>query len=171
MAGMPAQGWASALGLLPLPPRQPVTDNQIAQKLAIGELFARYGIAHDEVDETAMAELFTPDAVLEVSLAGPVFERHEGRDAISGNFARVAATQTDQRRHAVSNIDVTPTSDTSATARAYGIVTAADETGLRIAVSCAYTADLTFCTDGLWRFARLWIGMDHYAGNAPKMHT
>ena len=83
----------------------------------------------------------------------------------------VAATQTDQRRHAVSNIDVTPTSDTSATARAYGIVTAADETGLRIAVSCAYTADLTFGTDGLWRFARLWIGMDHYAGNAPKMHT
>lgn len=163
----PVQGWATRAGLLTLPPRQPVTADTVALRLAIGELFARYGIAHDEVDALAMADLWTPEARLEVSLGGPVFERHQGRAAICQNFLRVAATQSDQRRHAITNLEVTAQAPGRAHARAYGIVTAADGAGIRVVVSCAYAAGLALGDDGLWRFARLWIGMDDYAGTAP----
>ncbi|MCB1388761.1 MAG: nuclear transport factor 2 family protein [Rhodobacteraceae bacterium] len=163
----PVQAWASKAGLLPLPPRVPVTADSVAMRLAIAELFARYGIAHDEVDVPAMTDLRTEDGVLEVSLGGPVFERHQGRAAIAGNFARVAGTQRDQRRHAITNLEITPQGAARADARAYGVVPAADGQGIRVVVTCAYTADLALGADGLWRFARLWIGMDDYAGRAP----
>jgi ketosteroid isomerase-like protein len=166
MTGAPTRAWASRAGLLALPPRTPVRPEDVATRQAVAELFARYGIAHDEVNGAAMVDLFTPGAVLEVSIAGPVFERHEGAAAITANFERVAATQSDQRRHAFANIEVTPMGRT-ASARAYGIVSAADAGGIGLCVACAYTADLALCDDGLWRFARLWIGMDHYAGTAP----
>ncbi|WP_370205880.1 nuclear transport factor 2 family protein [Pararhodobacter marinus] len=163
----PDQGWATKAGLLTLPPRQPVTAESVAMRLGIAELFARYGIAHDEVDVPAMRDLWAEDGVLQVSLGGPVFETHEGRDAICANFARVAGTQTDQRRHAVTNLEITLEGVGRASARAYGIVPAADGSGIRVVVTCVYTADLVCGAEGLWRFARLWIGMDDYAGRAP----
>jgi len=163
----PKQSWASHAGLLTLPARQAVTPDDLAARIAIGELYARYGIAHDEVDTEAMGDVFTEDGVLEVSIGGPVFDRHMGRAAIIANFANVAGTQSDQRRHAVSNIEVTMTSATQATSRAYGLVSAAQDETLKLVVSCAYTADLRCEADGLWRFARLWIGMDTYTGKAP----
>lgn len=175
MAGAPSQGWATAAGLLPLPLRAPVAAADVADRIAIAELFARYGLCHDEVDAEGFGDCFTEAGVLDVSLAGPVFDRHVGRAAIRENLIRVAATQTDQRRHAVTNIEMTPTGQFSATARAYGVVTGADATGVRVVVSCAYTADLAREAGGLWRFARLWIGMDHYSGtapnHAPQQHT
>ncbi|SPF78167.1 nuclear transport factor 2 family protein [Pseudoprimorskyibacter insulae] len=167
MAGAAVQGWATKAGLLPLPARQPVRPEDLATRIAISELFARYGIAHDEVDVPAMADLFAPEAVVQVSLAGPVFETHRGRDVICANFERVTATQSDQRRHAVTNLEITPLDAGRASARAYGIVSAANADGIGVVVSCAYTADLALSEDGLWRFQRLWIGMDHYAGQAP----
>lgn len=166
-----SQSWASRYGLLSLPPRQPIDAQSVAARTAIGELFARYGIAHDEVDEAAMADVFCIDGVLEVSIAGPVFDRHQGRAAVVANFAQVAATQSDQRRHAVCNVEITFQNERQATARAYGLVSAANGDELALVVSCAYTADLTLGDDGLWRFARLWIGMDDYAGQAPGTDT
>lgn len=163
----PKQAWASANGLLDLPPRVPITAQTVADRLAIQELFARYGIAHDEVNETAMSDLFTEDAILDVSLGGPPFDRLSGRDAITENFHKVAATQTDQRRHAITNIEMTFSSTHSANARAYGVVPAAEGSDIRMVVSCAYTAEAIRCPDDLWRFSRLWIGMDTYVGHAP----
>lgn len=167
MTGTPTQAWATNAGLFPMPNRQLVVPETIAARLAINELFARYGIAHDEIDLVAFGEVFADDGILEVSIAGPVFERHRGRAEIIANFERVAGTQSDQRRHAITNIELSNVTETSAEARAYGIVTAADPDGVRVTVSCCYTADVTLCTDGLWRFARLWIGMDFYTGHAP----
>lgn len=162
-----AQAWASALGLAPVPPRDPGGDP--AHQLAIAEVFARYGIAHDEGDETAMADLFTEAAVLEVSQAGPVFQRVAGRAAIVANFAAVFAQQTDQRRHAISNICLDAMAGGIARAAAYGLVSAATGRDLRLAASCIYSADLQLGPDGLWRFARLWIGLDLYTGTAPRV--
>ena len=167
MAGEPKQGWATKEGIWAPPPRQVTRPQDVAAKLAIAELFARYGFAHDEVVRDAMSDLFTQDAVLEVSLAGPVFERHEGRDNIIANFVRVAATQSDQRRHAIANLDVTLTGDRVAVAHAYGLVSCADAGGVQLGVACVYRAEAVCETDGFWRFSRLWIGMDHYAGDAP----
>jgi|GEM_PF-2003196 len=162
-----AQRWASAAGLLSLPARQAVGPDTLAARIAIGELFARYGLAYDEVNAEALSDLFTAEAVLEVSLAGPPFERHQGRDAILANFAAVAAIQNDQRRHAISNVEIGMTGRDRATARAYGLISATDGMDLRLAVACVYAAGVALEPDGLWRFERLWIGMDDYAGPAP----
>ncbi|WP_176086142.1 nuclear transport factor 2 family protein [Martelella sp. HB161492] len=167
MRYIPVQAWASRAGLLTLPPRQPVTPDGVAVRLAIGELFARYGIAHDEVDHAAMVELFAEDAELKVSIAGPPFETHHGAAAIAANFGRVAATQSDQRRHAITNIETAVIESGRAQCRAYGIVSAADAEGIRLVVSCAYEAECRLGGDGLWRFSKLWIGMDTYRGHAP----
>jgi len=167
MGNRPEQRWASAAGLLSLPPRQAVTPETLSARISIAELFARYGIAYDELDAGAMLDLFVSEAVLEVSLAGPPFERHEGRNRILANFAAVAAEQGDQRRHTISNIEVSLETADRACARAYGLVSAAGEAKLHLAVACVYVARLVCGADGLWRFERLWIGMDDYAGHAP----
>lgn len=163
----PVQAWATTLGLAAMPPRAPVDSS--AHRLAIAEVFARYGIAHDEGDAAAMSDLFTETAVLEVSMAGPVFQRVAGRVAIVANFATVFAQQTDQRRHAISNICLDAATGGTARAAAYGLVSAAIDRDLRLAASCIYTADLLLGQDGLWRFARLWIGLDLYTGAAPRV--
>lgn len=154
-------------GLLRLPARTPVLQDDAATFAAISQLFARYGIAHDEVDTDAMQDVFTAQAELSVSLAGPPFETHRGRDAIVTNFARIAATQNDQRRHAISNVEITSLGPTRVSARAYGLVSGADAQGLRLAAACVYAATAACGADGIWRFDRLWIGMDDYAGTAP----
>lgn len=168
MTGTPTQGWASTAGLFSLPQRQPVTIDSMQHWIAISEVFARYGIAHDEIDMVAMGDVFAEDGILEVSIAGPVFDRHVGRAAITENFKFVASTQSDQRRHAISNLEISVLDVNRAEARAYGIVTSADSDGIRLAVSCVYTAELICNADGLWRFAKLWIGMDIYTGRAPR---
>jgi hypothetical protein len=163
----PSQAWASRAGLLTLPRRQVMTPPLALLQAAAYDLFARYGIAHDEVDTAAMQDLFTETGVLEVSIGGPVFDRHVGRAAIGANFAYVASTQIDQRRHAISNLVVTPEGTERARVQGYGLVSAADATDIGLNVACAYDADLICETDGLWRFVRLWIGMDFYRGAAP----
>ncbi|MBL1421417.1 MAG: nuclear transport factor 2 family protein [Alphaproteobacteria bacterium] len=167
MTGTPKQGWASTAGLFTLPHRQQITADSMQHWIAISEVFARYGMAHDEIDIPAMGDVFAEDGILEVSIAGPVFERHVGRAAIMKNFKFVTSTQSDQRRHAISNLEISMSEDSRAEARAYGIVTSADSDGIRLAVSCVYTAELVYNADGLWYFARLWIGMDIYTGRAP----
>lgn len=133
----------------------------------IADVFARYGIAHDEADIAAMEDLFTIDATLEVSLGGPPFQRITGRADILGNFLTVLQTQADQRRHCVTNLVATPSGPNAADAHAYGLVSAAAGQDLQLAAACAYQARLVRENDALWRFERLWIGMDNYSGHAP----
>jgi DNA repair protein RadA/Sms len=49
---------------------------------------------------------------------------------------------------------------------AYGVVTIAND-GLSLGATVIYSADLVRAPDGLWRFSRLLIGMDGYAGQKP----
>ncbi|NTF97926.1 nuclear transport factor 2 family protein [Agrobacterium rhizogenes] len=163
----PSRGWATGLGLLRSQPRRPFIAGDDTIFLAVADVFARYGIAHDEADMTAMEDLFVADATLEVSLSGPPFQRIDGRPRILDNFSAVLQTQSDQRRHCITNLVVTSDGPDAADTQAYGLVSAAAGRELQLAAACAYYARLVREDDGLWRFARLWIGMDNYSGQAP----
>ncbi|EUB98163.1 hypothetical protein PMI07_006477 [Rhizobium sp. CF080] len=163
----PSRGWASGFGLLAPRARRPLTASDTLIIMEVTDVFARYGIAHDEADMATMEDLFTADATLEVSLGGPPFQRISGRPEILKNFLTVLETQADQRRHCITNLIVTSNEPDAADAHAYGLVSAAAGRELQLAAACAYQARLARENDGLWRFKRLWIGMDNYCGHAP----
>lgn len=140
-----------------------------ATTLAIQEAFARFGMAHDEVQIEVLRSLFTDDAVLEVADgSGTPFQTVKTRDAIVANFANVLKQQVDQRRHCMTNVLIESLKGKSAQALAYGIVTVAAD-GLLLGATVLYSADLRLEADGMWRFARFFIGMDYYAGKKPKV--
>ena len=77
----------------------------LEQKLAIHELLGRAAYAYDERDLDALENSFDPAAVMSMRIAGgDLIGPFEGRDAIMKLFTDSMATQTDVRRHVVSNI-------------------------------------------------------------------
>jgi hypothetical protein len=81
-------------------------------------------------------------------------------------MSAVFAHQADQRRHVITNLAFESLQSDRAVCIAYGIVTIAND-GLSLGATVIYSADLARAPDGLWRFSRLLIGMDGYAGQKP----
>lgn len=160
----PAQAWAHKHGLVNmLRHGEARTTDNVLDRLLIQEAFYRYGIAHDEDRVDVLATLFTDDAVLEIAEGKQPFQRVEGAAALAANFASAIRQQTDQRRHCVTNVVFENLTETEALVIAYGIVTIAAD-GLTVGVAVIYTADFRKEADGVWRFSRLFIGMDVYSG-------
>jgi hypothetical protein len=166
----PRQAWASRDDAIALrSPSVVQTTFDPMSYLLIQETFARFGIAHDEVQETVLNALFTDGAELNVAKGkGAPFQVVKGREAIIANFLSVLSQQQDQRRHLMTNVVIQALTETAASALAYGAVIIAAN-GLTIGASVIYSADLRRGPDGHWRFSRLYIGMDDYAGQAPKV--
>jgi ketosteroid isomerase-like protein len=166
----PRQAWAHRDGRIALH-KQGAGPRTVpaATTLAIQDAFSRFGMAHDEVQFEVLRSLFTEDAVLEVADgSGTPFQVVKTRDAIVANFANVLGQQVDQRRHCITNVLIESLKGNLAQALAYGIVTVAAD-GLLLGATVYYSADLRREADGLWRFARFFIGMDYYAGKKPKV--
>jgi len=164
----PRQAWASKdkavnIGLN----AAPVCD--ALDMMMIQQCFARYGMGHDEGLGAVLHSLFTPDAVVEVADGhGAPFQVVRGREAVVANFANTFGQQGDQRRHCFSNIIVEEASSASARALAYGLVSVAARGTLFVGAAVIYTADLRK-QGGVWRFSRLFIGMDAYTTPKPKV--
>ena len=73
---------------------------------AIAELFARYGAAQDLHDRELMATTLTADARATIHIAGveDSIGPLDGRDTIVSFFGDILDSQTDQRRHSITNI-------------------------------------------------------------------
>lgn len=166
----PRQAWASRDGAVKLqPPSGVATTFDPMSYLLVQEVFARFGIAHDEVQGAVLDALFTDDAELQVAKGhGAPFQTLKGRKIIVGNFLSVLSQQQDQRRHIISNVVVQALTKDEASALAYGVVVTAAN-GLAVGASVIYSADLRRTPEGHWRFSRLYIGMDDYAGQPPKV--
>lgn len=165
LAGKPRQGWAHKDGIMSLKSNGPKVDAESAiNRLLIHEAFARWGIAHDEAQLEVIRSLFTEDAELVVLLGSkePI-DSAKGSNAIVDTVANSLRQQQDQRRHVITNVVIDRLTEHEASAIAYGIVTIAND-GLSLGASVIYYADLCRETDGVWRFSRFVIGMDHYAG-------
>jgi hypothetical protein len=87
----------------------------------------------------------------------------EGQDEIVRTVGNSLQQQQDQRRHVITNIVIDRLTEKEASAVAYGIV-AISKDGLSLGASVIYSADLRREADGVWRFSKFVIGMDHYAG-------
>jgi hypothetical protein len=77
----------------------------LEQTLNIHELLGRAALAYDERDMTTLEAGFAASANMSMRIAGgDLIGPFEGRDAIMKLFTDSMATQTDVRRHVVSNI-------------------------------------------------------------------
>ena len=169
-ATRPAQAWAHKEGRvnMRLHGAAPVRPDPMAY-LLIQEAFARYGIAHDEARIDVLRTLFTKNAVLEVAEGhAKPFQTVTGREAMMKNFQSVLAQQADQRRHCITNVILERLTEDEASALAYSIVTVAAD-GLLLGASVFYAADLRREADGVWRFSRIFIGMDAYTTPKPAV--
>ena len=71
---------------------------------AIAELFARYGAAQDLHDRELMATTLTADATATIHIVGmDSIGPLTGRDTIVSFFGDILDSQTDQRRHVITN--------------------------------------------------------------------
>ena len=164
----PRQAWASVDRAVAIGPNAaPVADP--LDILMIQQAFARYGMGHDEGLAPVLASLFTADAVVEVADgAGKPFQIVRGHEAVVANFANTFRQQADQRRHCFSNIIVEEMHGNQARALAYAIVSAASRGTLIMGASVIYTSELRK-EQGIWKFSRLFIGMDAYTTPKPKV--
>ncbi|MBB3955287.1 nuclear transport factor 2 family protein [Novosphingobium sediminicola] len=164
----PRQAWATKDNAVNIGPNAaPVAD--ALDMLMIQQCFARYGMGHDEGLGPVLASLFTQDAVVEVADGhGAPFQVVRGREAVVANFANSFRQQGDQRRHCFTNIIVEEASANKARVLAYALVSVAAHGGLILGAAVIYTADLRK-EGGIWRFSRLFIGMDAYTTPKPKV--
>jgi hypothetical protein len=167
----PRQGWAHKDGRIAM--KANGAADVLADPMAylqIQEAFARYGMAHDEVQIPVLDSMFTDDALLEVADgSGTPFQTVRSRTAIVTNFANVLSQQRDQRRHCFSNILIESLTATEAQALAYALVSVAAD-GLILGATVFYSASLRRADGkGPWRFSKMFIGMDAYVTAKPKV--
>ena len=166
----PTRGWAEAAGVDSLGNRSKVISSApVGDRLDIYDLFARWGVVYDEARLDLLPDLFTTDATFIVLLADrqPIVEVH-GRQSILANVGNSLEQQGDQRRHLISNVVISQISERQADANAYGMVAVAAAT-ISVGTTVFYRASLSKGDDGVWRFSKLIIGMDQYAGTPPRL--
>jgi F0F1-type ATP synthase epsilon subunit len=165
LASSPRQSWASKDGVVDLKANGVKIEAENAlNRLLIQEAFARWGVGYDEARLDVLRTLFTRDAEFRVLQGSrePIASA-SGIDEIIKNVANALPQQSDQRRHAMTNIVIDRLTKNEATAIAYGIVTIAAD-GVSVGVSVIYSANLRREQDGVWRFSKFVIGMDDYSG-------
>jgi uncharacterized protein (TIGR02246 family) len=117
----------------------------VEDRLNIEEAFARYVHAIDEGDAEGWAKLFAPD--------GAMFVRGQeikGTDALTAMAKRVFEENSDRLRHCITNILTERVDLTTATARAYGLVTDWKENPV-LSLFAVYGVDFQRFED-TWRF-------------------
>lgn len=161
---VPEQAWASKYGRVKLGPHGKIDLQTVADRMEIQDLFARWGVAHDEGRTDVIGTLFTVDGQIEV-VEGPVTRaKFQGRETIVQEIGRVFKFQADQRRHCVTNVMIDNLVDGTADCIAYCVCTV---NGLDMAASVIYSAKARI-EDGVWRLSSLLIGLDSYAGTPPE---
>lgn len=161
----PPQNWASKSGLVHLQPDgKAVTTSNVLDRMLIQEAYSRWGICWDEARLDVVRSLFTKDGELVITLGSDKQLTHlVGPEAIVKYVEGASKVQSDQRRHAMTNIVIDRLTADEATTIAYSIVTIAAD-GLSLGATVIYSGELRKESDGAWRFSRLVIGMDEYAG-------
>ncbi len=165
----PPLSWGSRGGLIDVQPlgASPQTRDQVLDRLLISEAFARFGIGHDEDRVDVVLSCLTDDVSFEFAAGSATPDiTLLGKEAVRARLAPNLSRLYGQRRHCITNVIVDDLTDGTATAIAYGVVTRAAD-GLVIQASVLYAGRLRKEADGYWRFSRLFIGCDDYAGEGP----
>lgn len=132
----------------------------MADKQAITEMLGKGGWAYDTPDVDYLADMFTEDGrfALTIDGVGPVGP-FEGRAAIRKLYEDSLASQTDQRRHVVTNIFFEDDTDDSVTAVSYLVLISIKHGALNVISSGVYRD--SFVRDGdQWRIAERDLHLD-----------
>ena len=135
-----------------------MTENTWA---AIQQLLATYTWSHDSRDFEALAKCFTEDAEYTMRIAdGAVSGPTIGGPAIAGLVRTFKETQTDQRRHLITNAVVDELGGDSATVRSYVTVFATEGETSRLVTTGTCVDTVARQADGAWRFTRKAMHLD-----------
>jgi ketosteroid isomerase-like protein len=154
--------WGRSGGFVDLGQPVPQTGpDGASDRAAILETLARYAWAYDQRDLSALAAVFTEDAVWDGSVAGEVaIGPYKGRTEIVEWLKGHMAAQSDQRRHCALNQVVTRQDGATAQALAYLLLTAAQDGAVRVASTGFYRVDFRRSSDGAWLIEHMFGGFD-----------
>ncbi|MFE7841714.1 nuclear transport factor 2 family protein [Streptomyces sp. NPDC057474] len=137
-----------------------LTAEQAADRLLILEVINRYAWSYDERDMDALGRSFTEDAVFAGNLAGSVeIGPINGRDAIVEWLRGHMDSQSDQRRHSVTNPTFVSQTEDGAVVNAFLVLAAVSDGQVRLVTTGFYKVDVRKTTDG-WAISRLFGGFD-----------
>ena len=129
-------------------------------KLEIHELLARSAYALDERDFDMLEATFAPDAEFVIDIAGAEGEvSFSGREAIMGLMRDAGATQTDKRRHVVSNLFFEVAANDRAEVISNITITSVENNAVRLVTTGLYR-DRVVLVDGGWYISRRRIELD-----------
>ena len=163
-------GWAHRASLINLMPLGAINGRAVPadDRAAIHEVFARYAIAYDERRFDVLASCFHEDATYDVWLGPRRIAKFEGRQALADGIESVIVEQgAVQRRHHIGNIVLDTLGPAAILATAYANVVIIGAAGVAVQASAIYNAELAY-RDGVWRFARVVVGLDGYMGSPPE---
>lgn len=132
----------------------------MADKQAVTELLNHAGVAYDVGDTQFLIDMFVDgDAQFHMTIAGGDLIEFNGKDTIAGLFTDSMQEQTDQRRHAITNIYFQNETDTSITAVSYLILITVENGALTVLSSGMYTDDIVQVGDG-WKIQKRRLDLD-----------
>jgi hypothetical protein len=139
----------------------PVVSTAVDQdQLAIMERMSRYAWGYDSTDVEMLRDSFTSDASFSMHLEGASeWGPYRGRDLIVEWMAGVKKTQTDQRRHCISNFVFDEITSTQARIRCFLLVTAAENNHVRFVTTGWYRLELSKQVTN-WRIRKLELYLD-----------
>ena len=131
-----------------------------ADRLAIHELLARSAWAYDEARLDVMEACFTTDAQMALRIAGgDVIGPHVGRAAVRALIRNAIESQTDQRRHVISNVFVeSESADSAVVVSTLALLTTANEQ--TSVLSAGLYRDTVVRTSEGWRFRERFLSLD-----------
>lgn len=131
----------------------------LENKLAIHELLGLAAYAYDERDMDTLKSSFSRDAIMSMRIArGDLIGPFEGREAIMGLMSSSMASQTDVRRHVISNIFFRETGEQPVVISNLTLV--ATENGKAALLAAGIYSDTLTQEDGAWRICRRHVELD-----------
>ncbi|MGI9414012.1 MAG: nuclear transport factor 2 family protein [Hyphomicrobiales bacterium] len=126
---------------------------EVTEKLKIHELLGRAAYAFDERDIEMLERCFAPEATMLVTIVdGQTFGPFDGREAIMGLMKATLDSQTDMRRHTISNFIFEEEGDDRARVLSTVVVTSAENGEIKLVTSGVYDDVVTRTDDG-WQIA------------------
>jgi SnoaL-like protein len=131
-----------------------------ADRLAIIETLSSYAWGYDSRDLRMLGDSFSKDASFTIHLAGTEgWGPYTGRSTIVDWLASVMKTQTDQRRHCLSNLRFEELGDSRAVVVSFLTLTAAEHGKARL-VTTGWYRDELINEDGVWRVSKKDLHLD-----------
>ena len=128
-------------------------------RLAISEILNRMGYYYDEGHLDELGACFTDDAIMSMQIAGgDMVGPFEGRDNIMELYRGAKSTQTDVRRHDITNIMFDASGDTLAVT-SYLTLFATENAETKLLTTGVYR-DQVAQVNGEWKIVRRHIDLD-----------